>query len=488
MKQCPKCQASISDTAKFCIKCGCNIKKFEEEQTQQTYFCPECGTKFSGGDFCPECGYNIGKDLGSKNISASPDAFSDDWLSDVESTTNADVKNMKVQESKAQTEKAFAIFEYKEHADGTYTITRLKDIFALKVFVPKGVVNIADHAFEGCAFLQIDLPDGLLKIGKRAFARCKHIREIRLPSSLQIIDDEAFADCSSLDIDISYVSDVGKDVIKNTLTHKKLLAEEIRKAEAEKRAAEARRAEETRKIQEARKAEEARKVAEARRVEEARKAELAKWNVGKTVTLGSYPYDKTGNCRPIEWIVLERKEGNALLISKQIIDTRRYHYADENDLCKTVTWDKCSLRQWLNGDFYRTAFDSLTKSNIMSTRIYVPRIEETEYGVGFFKTEEKKIVFGSVWVNDNIFLLSKDEAEKYFPSCELRKCSPTEYAQSKKVNASDFLGERDWWLRTTNEEYHWDVYSVDYDGRIYGNMSNTYYIGVRPAMWVKIDI
>ena len=82
-----------------------------------------------------------------------------------------------------------------------------------------------------------------------------------------------------------------------------------------------------------------------------------------------------------------------------------------------------------------------------------------------------------------------DEVEKYFPSCELRKCSPTEYAQSKKVNASDFLGERDWWLRTTNEEYHWDVYSVDhYDGRIYGNMTNTYYIGVRPAMWVKIDI
>ena len=49
MKNCPKCQVSVSDTAKFCVKCGFNIKKFEEENAARECFCPECGTKFSGG-------------------------------------------------------------------------------------------------------------------------------------------------------------------------------------------------------------------------------------------------------------------------------------------------------------------------------------------------------------------------------------------------------------------------------------------------------
>ena len=61
MKECPKCKAQVSDTAKFCIKCGFNIKKHEEENSK--HFCPECGTEFSGGNFCPECGYDISDEL-----------------------------------------------------------------------------------------------------------------------------------------------------------------------------------------------------------------------------------------------------------------------------------------------------------------------------------------------------------------------------------------------------------------------------------------
>ena len=71
MKQCPQCQANVSDTAKFCVKCGFNIKKHEEEMAKE-YFCPECGSKkpeakpvngwkcacgnVAQGNFCPECG------------------------------------------------------------------------------------------------------------------------------------------------------------------------------------------------------------------------------------------------------------------------------------------------------------------------------------------------------------------------------------------------------------------------------------------------
>ena len=32
MKYCPECGAQVKDTAKFCMKCGCNIAQYEAEQ------------------------------------------------------------------------------------------------------------------------------------------------------------------------------------------------------------------------------------------------------------------------------------------------------------------------------------------------------------------------------------------------------------------------------------------------------------------------
>ena len=60
MKTCPKCQTVLNDTAKFCRKCGFNIKKYEEENAAQESFCTECGAKIpSDSIFCPECGTSI---------------------------------------------------------------------------------------------------------------------------------------------------------------------------------------------------------------------------------------------------------------------------------------------------------------------------------------------------------------------------------------------------------------------------------------------
>ena len=75
MKQCPKCNASIIDTAKFCPKCGVNIKKYEEEHAKNR-FCPECGTPVADGDFCIECGYRVnGASEKTKSTSAEQTAW-----------------------------------------------------------------------------------------------------------------------------------------------------------------------------------------------------------------------------------------------------------------------------------------------------------------------------------------------------------------------------------------------------------------------------
>lgn len=274
MKQCPKCHASINDTAKFCMECGCNIRKYEEEHAKpKVRFCPECGTEIPQGSFCPECGYNVEGGNRVEATASQADVFGDDWLSDLESTTSADVKNLKAQQTQAQTKKAFAMFDYQEHADGTYTITKLNDKSALIICVPQGVVNIAERAFEGSQMLQVVLPEGLMMIGKRAFAGCKYIEEIKLPATLRVVGEEAFADCVSLRIEIRNVSNVGKDAIKNTRTHNALLAEQERRQNEARKAEEARRAEEERRQAQARRAAEEKRVAEVRRAEEERRKE-----------------------------------------------------------------------------------------------------------------------------------------------------------------------------------------------------------------------
>jgi membrane protease subunit (stomatin/prohibitin family) len=48
---CPKCNAAVSKTAKFCPECGQKI------ETSATKFCSECGAKIEvNAKFCPECG------------------------------------------------------------------------------------------------------------------------------------------------------------------------------------------------------------------------------------------------------------------------------------------------------------------------------------------------------------------------------------------------------------------------------------------------
>ena len=320
MKQCPKCQSNISDTAKFCVKCGCNIKKHEEEQAQ-AYFCPECGTKFSGGMFCPECGFDVRNELNGQPALAETDTFGDGWLFDLESNSSADVATMQAQKAKEQTGKKIAAFEYDEHTDGTYTIIALKDLHALNIIVPEGVVSIGDYAFEGCEAFNISLPEGLLKIGNAAFKNSADLSSINLPQSLISIGDEAFAECESLDIKIpNSVRKVGNDVILNTLQDKK------------------------------------------------RKAELAKWEVGGTPMVGSYYKDGSGSRSPIEWIVLERNGNEALVISKYGIDCKPY-----NSDRKATTWETSSLRKWLNGEFINKAFSVTERQRIQSTTIVTPK-------------------------------------------------------------------------------------------------------------------
>ena len=89
---------------------------------------------------------------------------------------------------------------------------------------------------------------------------------------------------------------------------------------------------------------------------------------------------------------------------------------------------------------------------------------------------------------DKVFLLSINEANKYFSSDNSRQCEPTEYAIVNGAYANRETGFCWWWLRSPgidmdNAAFVWDNGPVNELGFDVNNVR----CAVRPAMWVTIE-
>ncbi len=206
---------------------------------------------------------------------------------------------------------------------------------------------------------------------------------------------------------------------------------------------------------------------------EAAKKSSFKLEVGNAITLGTYEQDdNTANgVEPIEWRVLAVEDNKALVISEYCLDAKPYNEEDED-----VTWETCTLRDWLNDDFYNSAFTAGEKAKIQSTRLKNP--DNPKYGTQ-----------GGNDTTDKVFLLSYDEAEKYFESNEDRMAKPTDYAIAKDILIDDYFGGSCYWrLRSPGDGSNFTGY-VNYDGYVSSSGLNVDFShgGVRPAMWVDVD-
>ena len=62
--------------------------------------------------------------------------------------------------------------------------------------------------------------------------------------------------------------------------------------------------------------------------------------------------------------MLAIEDGKALIISEYGLDAMRYN-TDVVD----ITWEECTLRGWLNDDFYNTAFTEEEQARIALTQL-----------------------------------------------------------------------------------------------------------------------
>ena len=160
---------------------------------------------------------------------------------------------------------------------------------------------------------------------------------------------------------------------------------------------------------------------------------------GEIVTFGTYAGE------PIEWQVLEVKEdGTCVLLSVKGLDAKPY-----NTERKDVTWETCTLRAWLNGEFYETAFSTDEKSRIVLSTVENP---------------DNKVcgTMGGNTTEDYVYLLSLDEVSRYFhvdpysnDNCQSDAliCFPTAYAKKNGAYTEE-AGNCWWWLRSPAGSQH----------------------------------
>lgn len=187
---------------------------------------------------------------------------------------------------------------------------------------------------------------------------------------------------------------------------------------------------------------------------------------GYTFTLGTYPDDPehTGN----EWRVLSYDKDNkkVLVISGPLLDT----LAHADDTSKTYKWSESNINAWLNS----TEDDGFIKKYGLED-VPMAAVEHiTEEGADESKQPEETS-------NEKVFLLSKEEAGKYFSTDSERKAS-----------GGPNFRDNYWWLRTPGADTS-KVCCVNFNGTIYdsapvdGKELGDILFKVRPAFWIDLQ-
>ncbi len=180
----------------------------------------------------------------------------------------------------------------------------------------------------------------------------------------------------------------------------------------------------------------------------------------------------------IRWKVLQNDGATLFVMADMALDCKDYHDAGGD-----ITWEDSSIRSWLNGSFYHTAFNSGEQEAVVEQT--VKNEDNPAYG-----TE------GGNDTRDKVYLLSIDEVTKETYGF----CSDSNiYSQSRRIKASDYANARGthrdgydgycwWWLRSPGCGSY-DAADVDSYGCVgrHGDTVHSYNDGVCPALHINLQ-
>lgn len=159
----------------------------------------------------------------------------------------------------------------------------------------------------------------------------------------------------------------------------------------------------------------------------------------------------------LSWRVLERGEDSALIVSEKVLDSHEFFPAAKGEGgTKANDYQASSIRAFLNGAFYETAFSDAERTNFAGD-------------------------------GDKLFLLREEDVSNPdlgFSSDADRAFEATDYARLQGLNMS---GGARWWLGSGNDIY--DFYARYVDGSGYAGYNQYVYftsLGVVPALKIKL--
>lgn len=191
--------------------------------------------------------------------------------------------------------------------------------------------------------------------------------------------------------------------------------------------------------------------------------------IGDKIVLGAYEQNNntSDGKEEIKWLVLAKEKDRILVISEFALDCKPYNIVKED-----VTWETCYLREWLNDEFWNSAFISAEQQLILTTTV------PARYTDRFSPDPGNE-------TQDKLFVIDSTEAVMYFKSEIARECKPSAFAvaQGTYKTGSTCM----WWLRSPGL-FSNDAAVVGGDGYIYneGSDVNVNDTAVRPAMWIMI--
>lgn len=203
--------------------------------------------------------------------------------------------------------------------------------------------------------------------------------------------------------------------------------------------------------------------------------------IGEHMKFGTYQGEE------IEWRVIDADDenGKVLLLSEYGLDAKPYN----DEFSFVIKWEDCTLREWLNEEFYEEAFtDEEQEKILLSTSEGFLEHNSRVPGRDYDKLERE--------TEDYVFLLSYTEVYQYINSKHgdesdpERLCYPTEYAKNN-TDIKIYNDACGWWLCAGSRGGYNGERRRPYVVSVHGGISQEENVdsskyAVRPAMWIEL--
>jgi len=185
---------------------------------------------------------------------------------------------------------------------------------------------------------------------------------------------------------------------------------------------------------------------------------------------------------PIQWRVLSNTNGELFVMSEKIIDTQAY-----NQVASSVTWETCTLRNWLNNEFYNTAFNSREQAKIKTNTVV--NDNNPWYGTpGGNNTSDKLYFLSYAETMNTAYGFSSSTGTD-----TARMAQGTDFSKCNGLLVISYGGRKgnNWRVRSPGQ-YPLSAGVVYLDGEINGVETSTWYIvdtyvGNRPVFKINLN-